>query len=328
MRILLAEDEAVSRRALSHILERWGYEVIVTTNGVAAWQVLQRPDTPQLAILDWMMPEMDGVQVCRAVRQQEHEPYIYILLLTAKNRKTDVIAGLEAGADDYLTKPFDLQELRVRLRTGRRIIELQTELIAAREVQRKLAVHDTLTEILNRGAILDDLQKEISRAEHEGKSVGVVMADLDHFKRINDTHGHLIGDAVLCETARRLKSKIRSYDTIGRYGGEEFLIVLPRCTLHEAAGIANRLRVCLAETPLETAEGPVAFTGSFGVAVFEGGNRKDLNALLRAVDAALYRAKRAGRNRVALDGGMEPIPALVRGADGPYLSHSTLYQVG
>lgn len=308
MKILLAEDDPVSRRGLAAMLRKWGYAVVVTCDGLAAWQALQGEDAPQLAVLDWMMPGMDGLQVCRQVRQLTRESYIYILLLTARSRKEDIIAGLDAGADDYLTKPFDVHELQVRLRAGRRILDLQTELIAAREAQRQLATHDPLTGVWNRAAILENLHLELARARREGLSVGIIMADLDHFKRINDRYGHLAGDAVLCEAVQRMRGSMRPYDTIGRYGGEEFLLVLPGCDLQEAASVAERLRQCIAESPVRTPEGNIDVTGSFGVAAAEN-NSGDVSVLLRAADAALYKAKYNGRNQVALDDIVELLAA-------------------
>jgi diguanylate cyclase (GGDEF)-like protein len=284
------------------MLGKWGYEVITTDDGTAAWQALQRPDAPQLAILDWMMPGMDGLQVCREVRQLAREPYVYILLLTARSQKEDIIAGMEAGADDYLTKPFDVHELQVRLRAGQRILGLQAQLIAAREAQREQATHDALTGALNRGAIIERLRQELARAQREDAPVGIVMADLDHFKWINDTHGHLAGDMVLREAVQRMRNEIRPHDVLGRYGGEEFLLILPGCSAPEAVKVAERLRTCLAEETLVMADVQIPVTGSFGVTTAERGIGGDVDALLRAADTALYRAKQSGRNRVVLNG--------------------------
>jgi two-component system cell cycle response regulator len=230
VKVLIAEDDMVSRRLLEAMLSRWGYEVVVTRDGLEAWHVLQTANTSLLAILDWIMPGIDGVEVCRRVRQRGQEPYIYLLLLTTKGRKENIIEGLEAGADDYLTKPFDPHELQVRLRAGKRIVTLQAELIEAREALRIQATHDPLTNIWNRRAIIETLSNELARAGREGVPVAVVLADLDYFKRINDTYGHVAGDAVLCEATNRMRASLRTYDTIGRYGGEEFLIILPNCT--------------------------------------------------------------------------------------------------
>jgi diguanylate cyclase (GGDEF)-like protein len=308
VKVLIAEDDAVSRRLLEAMLTRWGYEVAVTRDGVEAWEVLQGTDVPSLAILDWMMPGMDGVEVCRKVRQHRQEPYVYLLLLTTKGRKEDIIEGLDAGADDYLTKPFDPHELQVRLRTGKRIVTLQAELIEAREALRMQATHDPLTGVWNRRAILEMFSNELARSRREGLPVGVAMADLDHFKRINDTYGHAVGDTVLCEAANRMRALLRPYDALGRYGGEEFLIVLPGCTPQDAVGLADRLRIAISHAPVKIPGGLLEVTGSLGIAATDPPAMLDATALIRAADAALYRAKGAGRNRVELATGADLTP--------------------
>lgn len=300
MKVLIAEDDVVSRRLLEATLIRWGYEVIVTRDGSEAWQALQQSDPPPLAILDWMMPGLDGVEVCRLIRQRGHEPYIYLILLTTKSLKENIIEGLDAGADDYLTKPFNPSELQVRLRAGTRILTLQAELIKARETLRIQATHDPLTGVWNRRAILDMLANELMRAEREQTVVAVAMADLDHFKRINDTYGHAAGDATLCEAANRMRSFLRPYDAIGRYGGEEFLIVLPGCTTQDAAKLAERLCINIGHEALKFAGTQLVVTSSFGVAGSDVILVLDPASLIRAADMALYRAKACGRNRVEL----------------------------
>ena len=298
MRILIAEDDPVSCRLLEVTLGKWGYEVIACPNGTIAWEVLQQSDAPSLAILDWMMPGMDGLQVCREVRSKAAEPYIYILLLTAKSQQTDIIKGLEAGADDYLTKPFDANELHMRLRAGHRILDLQAELICVREELRQQATHDSLTYLWNRGAICDILQRELDRTQRSNMPLSIILADIDHFKRINDTYGHLAGDAVLREAAQCMRGVIRPYDGIGRYGGEEFLFVLPECDEAGAATLAERLRASIAARAMAIGERDVPLTCSMGIATHE--ITQDLETLLGAADMALYRAKKAGRNRVEL----------------------------
>ena len=217
MQILIAEDDVITRRTLEALLVKWGYAVIVVRDGVEAWEILQGDAAPRLVILDWMMPGLDGVQICRQVRQRAAAPDVYMLSLTAKGNQEDTINGLEAGADDYLTKPFHGLELKARLRSGRRILELQQQLIAAREAFRLQATHDLLTGPWNHAAILDILQRELNRARRESNPPGVVMGDLDHFKRVNDTYGHLAGDAVLREVAKRLSASVRPYDSVARY---------------------------------------------------------------------------------------------------------------
>jgi diguanylate cyclase (GGDEF)-like protein len=283
------------------MLEAWGYEVVLTHDGAEAWEALSGEGAPQLAILDWMMPRLDGLQVCKNVRNPDErpaEPYIYIILLTAKSQKTDMVTGLEAGADDYLTKPFDAQELRMRLRAGRRILDLLDELVRAREILREQARKDSLTQLCTRATVLELLKHELDRAQRHSSDapVSVVLADLDHFKHINDTYGHLAGDAVLRETARRMRDAVRPYDSIGRYGGEEFLLVLSNCDSIGAAALAERLLQAVRKDTIVLAEGTVSVTLSAGVAT--SGVIQDPETLVGAADAALYRAKRGGRNRV------------------------------
>lgn len=291
MKILIADDDAVSRRLLEATLTRWGYEVVVAQDGSRAWEILQREDAPRLAILDWVMPGLDGPQICQQVRGRADPAYTYLILLTAKSEKEELVKGMEAGADDFLSKPFHAEELRARLRAGIRILELEESL-------RVQATHDSLTGLWNRAATLDLLRRELSRAKRLGTPVSVVMADIDHFKRINDTHGHLAGDVVLREVARRISSSVRDYDVTGRFGGEEFLIVFPSCTAQTAVKQAERLRARVLKDPVETPEGPVSVTLSLGVAASEAVTGVDPDSLLRAADTALYQAKGQGRNRV------------------------------
>ena len=297
MKILIAEDDAISRRLLETILAKWGYEVVVAVDGEQAWSRLEAEDAPRLAILDWMMPGMDGIEVCRRVRERSGAPYVYILLLTARSQREDLLQGMEAGADDYITKPFDANELKVRLRAGRRILELQAQLMSAQEALRDQAARDPLTGIWNRNTLFDILRRELARAERESTPLALVMADLDHFKDLNDNYGHLAGDSVLREVTRRMSGSIRPYDAVGRYGGEEFLVVLPGCDTRAGMSHAERLRHALGDEPFDTSEGRLNVTCSLGVVSTESGVL-DPDTLVRAADSALYRAKHNGRNRV------------------------------
>jgi two-component system, cell cycle response regulator len=290
MRVLIADDDPAALLLLESLLEDWGYEVVKARDGTEAWDVLRRADSPPLAILDWMMPGLDGVDVCRKVRQEGEAPYVYFILLTGKARMLDIVEGMDAGADDYVSKPFEEQELKVRLRAGRRIVELHEEL-------RTQATCDALTGTWNRRMILEILQREVARAAREGTSVGVIMADLDHFKRLNDTHGHLAGDAALREASRRMCVALRPYDALGRFGGEEFLVVLPGCDASGVLATAQRMRHAISETPLTVPTETTPITVSLGAATMKGTSR-GADELIRMADDALYRAKRGGRDRV------------------------------
>ncbi len=308
MRVLIADDDDVMRHILEATLTKWGYEVVVARNGLEAWRLLQGNDAPRLGILDWIMPGMDGVEVCREIRKWEDRPYIYLLLLTAKHRKEDVITGMEAGADDYIAKPFDPQELKVRLRAGRRILDLQAELLAARESLRYQATHDGMTGLLNRTATLDALRNELERANRQGVPLCLMLADFDHFKDINDTHGHAIGDAVLCEAARRMRAAVRTYDSVGRYGGEEFMFILPGCSVDDARSQAERLLTCITSEPIELPRVTIPFTLSIGIVVKYNATVDDLDAFIHSADLSLYEAKLGGRNRVVIAGIDLPVP--------------------
>jgi two-component system cell cycle response regulator len=297
VQVLLADDDRLSRHLLAHSLQRWGYHVIQAEDGAQASRILAAPGAPRLAILDWMMPGMTGPALCREVRRARREPYTYVLLLTARNERKDIIEGLDSGADDYLTKPFDAQELQVRLRAGRRILDLEAELVAARESLRVQATHDPLTGTWNRLAILEALNRELARGARERTALAIVMADLDRFKRINDRHGHLAGDAVLREAARRMSACLRPYDQVGRYGGEEFLVLLPAAPGDNAVHLAERIRAAVGEQPIDACGTPVRATLSLGVTVSFGGAGSPED-LIQSADQALYRAKQNGRNRV------------------------------
>jgi diguanylate cyclase (GGDEF)-like protein len=297
---LIAEDDPIFRHLLERWLEKWNYRVTAVENGLDAWNLLQQPYAPQMVVLDWMMPGMDGVELCERIRGNPQGPYRYVLLLTVKDEKQDVIAGLEAGADDYLTKPFDVNELRARVRSGKRILDLQDALLRTQEALQYEAAHDPLTGLWNRGAILDLLRRETQRHQRTGCPLGVIMIDVDHFKITNDTHGHLVGDAVLQEIARRLQASVRAYDLIGRYGGEEFLVVIPSCRPPDLEAGAERLRRCVGDRPIVTRAGEVVCTISLGVASASSLSRDptEYEVLLRIADEALYFAKAEGRNRV------------------------------
>jgi diguanylate cyclase (GGDEF)-like protein len=311
MKILIADDDPVSSRLLDRLLVKWGYEVIAAHDGSEAWEVMQAENAPRVALLDWIMPGIDGLEICRRVRARSSQPYVYIMLLTANDKVGNLVEGLESGADDYLTKPFHPQELRARLRVGLRMLDLESRLVEARESLRFKASHDSLTTIWNRGAIIEMLERELSRARRDGSSVGILLADIDHFKKVNDTRGHLVGDEVLRAVTGRLKGEVRSYDSVGRYGGEEFLILLPGCDSPKLTAKAERLVKVVERSSIGTSTGTVAVTISIGGVASGDCPHADVNKLLLAADTALYRAKVSGRNRseMALLSDMEVVPS-------------------
>ena len=295
MKVLVADDDPIPRRLVEAALQQAGYEPVVAVNGEHALRILSEPNSPRLVVLDWEMPRLDGLSVCRALRAGRPEPYVYVLMLTSHDRPEAIVEGLDAGADDYVRKPCDLEELKARLRAATRILTLQDQLVASREASREQAMRDGLTGLLNRAAVLDALQQECSRTDRIGGTFGVIMVDVDHFKSINDTYGHLIGDGVLREVAARLRATLRTYDSIGRFGGEEFLVIAPGCAAIGARELAERLRHAVGDTPITYSGRTLPVTISLGVSAGAGSPARD--ALLHGADEALYAAKSHGRNR-------------------------------
>jgi len=266
MKILIAEDDFTSRVMLTGILNKNGYEVIETDNGLDALEILQMPDAPKLVILDWMMPKMEGLEVVRRIRSIRTNNPPYFIMLSAKSEKIDIITGLDTGCNDYLIKPFDVGELRSRVEVGHRMIELQDELLKSREALKYQATHDDLTGMINRRATIDQLSKEIERSARTGHIVVVGMCDIDHFKAINDTYGHQAGNDVLCGLAQIFKNNIRIYDEVGRIGGEEFLIIAPMEQVTTLPYMFSRLSNKVAESKIPTIAGELSITISIGVA--------------------------------------------------------------
>ncbi len=298
MRILVADDDTTTRKMVSAMLRKWGYTVLTASTGDEAWAVLTSENAPRMAILDWVMPGLDGVEICRKVRRElsSRDRYLYLILLTAKTSRQEIVSGLEAGSDDYMVKPFDPSELQVRVGIGKRIIQLHKELVEAKEALRIQATRDPLTGVYNRGATLQRLDEELHRCARYGHPLSLIMLDIDHFKKINDTYGHLVGDRVLERTAATMQKSIRSYDVLGRFGGEEFLVILPNADEQVAETVAERIRSAVASRPVSTGEAAVSVTVSAGTVT--GIGRVPVDAFIQAADQALYQAKRKGRNRV------------------------------
>lgn len=295
MKVLIAEDEAVSRLALAAALKRFGYECVQAADGQEAREILLGEDPPSLAVLDWMMPKMDGLELCRELRRTGAVDLPYIILLTARGAKEDLAEGLSAGANDYIVKPYDNLELKARLEVGSRVVRLQKELYEAMDSLRHLALTDCLTQLPNRRAILAMLEEEMSRAARQRNQMWISFLDLDRFKAVNDTLGHQAGDLVLAECSRRIRSVLRPYDAVGRFGGEEFLIVVP-LTSSCPRDMFERIRLVMSETPMYIGDIQLTVTVSQGVVAWNGTDLVD--ELLAKADETMYRAKQLGRDRV------------------------------
>ena len=299
--ILIAEDDPVSRKLLEKILIKAGNKVVSVENGQKALELFDDKFFP-IVLTDWMMPEMDGLELCRAIRKNTYPGYVFIILLTAKDSKDDIIRGLGAGADDYLTKPFSHAELIARLNTGKRVLELERSLKDANEEIRILSITDPLTGTYNRGYMTERLPQEIKRARRYSRALSIILCDIDHFKKVNDTYGHLVGDRVLKDFARCIRHSIRQdVDWTARYGGEEFLIVLPETDVNGASVMAERLKSELSQRVTETQGKQISITASFGVTGFGPDTPDEMispEAMISKADKYLYQAKREGRNRI------------------------------
>jgi two-component system cell cycle response regulator len=295
--ILLAEDSVLYRHLITGHLDEWGFSYVCAQDGRLAWELLTQCDAPRLALLDWVLPEVDGLELCRRLRSRPGgQPYTYAILLTARNQKQEMLEAMDAGADDFLAKPFDPPELKARLLAGKRIVELQQKLVSANDSLHYAANHDFLTRLWNRAAITSFLQREVARSLRERTALGLILVDVDHFKRVNDELGHETGDYVLQEIAKHFSASLREYDGVGRYGGEEFLLVMPGCDLQTTLRRANLIRERISRSPICTPVKTTSVTVSMGVAIAEGSTGYE--SILRCADRALYQAKRNGRNRV------------------------------
>ncbi len=302
-RVIVADDNEHDKLLLQYLLEKWGFNVCLASNGLEAWELLQSDDSPAIAILDWVMPGLDGIETCKKIRSCPCRHYTYVVIVTAKSEKQHMLAALRAGSDDYLAKPFDADELQSRLLVAERILCVQEKLMAAYErveFHAIQAVQDCLTKLLNRSGIMEALKRELIRSYRSREPFAVIMADVDHFKHINDTYGHPAGDEVLCEVATRIKTSLRIYDAVGRWGGEEFIGIIPGCDASAAFHVGEKIRQAVGGTPIKILDEPNTITVSVGVDARVGEISSD--EMLRAADAALYQAKASGRNCTKLAG--------------------------
>ncbi|MGR3292959.1 MAG: diguanylate cyclase, partial [Candidatus Scalindua sp.] len=300
MKVLIAEDENITRHRLEKLLTDMDFEVVSCKGGLDAWNVIQSKNAPNILILDWMMPGMDGLEICRKVRKQAREPYTFILLLTSKDKHDDLVKGMEAGADDYITKPFNHSELKARLKAGKRIVELNEELLSVRNNFEKQAIHDKLTGLYNRHYMVEILEKEFSRTQRYQTDLSCLLIDLDYFKDVNDTFGHAFGDFVLREFSASLAQRERKADISIRYGGEEFLLLLPNTGIAGARSAAEKIRAVCEKKRYDDGNNSTSITTSIGISSVKYHQLHESNELLALADKALYRSKAEGRNRVTV----------------------------
>ncbi len=297
--VLVVDDDPVTRKMLERYLAKSNFVVELAANGKEALELYQSYFFP-LVITDWMMPEMNGPELCRRIRIQNRDNYVFIIMVTARDSKKDIVSGLESGADDYLTKPFHHAELLARIKTGIRIIELEKSLRQANSEIRLLSITDPLTGCYNRLYLNERLPQELKRAHRYQRSLSIVMADIDFFKKVNDSYGHQAGDDVLRFFGKMLLSSVReSVDWVVRYGGEEFLIILPETDCKGAAMVAERLRESLEEKTIIHDNKKIKVTASFGgvcILPLILDQMPGSHAVIEFADYQLYKAKREGRN--------------------------------
>lgn len=297
MNVLIAEDDRVARAQLESLVSSWGYDIIYAKDGLEAIEMFNAKK-PNIILLDWVMPGLEGVNVCKKIRSIKTEQYTYIIMLTAKVNQSDIITGLNAGADDFVGKPFNNEELRLRLEVGKRVVKLESDLLAFQQKLKHQADHDFLTGLYNRSALMARLKEEKVRSVKNQRPYGLIMIDIDHFKNINDTYGHQAGDDVLKKFSVRIKEFCRAYDIVGRFGGEEFIVVLPNAGLNTAYMIAERIRCIVADKPFKISDNEIRITSSFGVSTNMNNINIGIEEHIKVCDDALYKAKEAGRNMV------------------------------
>ena len=322
MLALIADDDRGTTAILAKALQRCQVEVSIAPDGVAAWERLCADgQRPSLALIDWMMPGLDGPELCRRIRQHPALENMYVILLTGRDSRADMVTGLDAGADDYIVKPFDSEELRARVQVGIRVAKLQERLAeqvvaleTARDELARLASTDQLTGLASRRNWFEKATTELHRSRRYNQPFSLLMADLDFFKHVNDTYGHSVGDDVLKEFATVLRRECRDSDVVGRLGGEEFAVLLPQTALKSAYDVATRIVTSCRAVSVSTPQGVVTFTCSIGVTEVADADAA-LEDVLERCDAAMYQAKRGGRNGVqVLAAGSTPAAATAQTA--------------
>ncbi|HEX2061303.1 MAG TPA: diguanylate cyclase [Thermoanaerobaculia bacterium] len=295
--IAIVDDDAAIRRLVRLFLRRAGFETIECTTGTEAREMLLSQPW-DLAILDRRLPDMDGVVLAHELKSNSELRTRYIIMLTGEAEQEDKVQGLELGADDYITKPFQYPELLARIRAGKRIVDLQKELVETNKRLELLSITDGLTKLHNHRYLQDELARAFEESQRYQRPLSLAMIDIDFFKKVNDSYGHAVGDDVLKCAAKLYRNSVRSTDLVARYGGEEFAIMMPETSLNDAIAFAEKLRGLVESHPMETQIGPLPITVSIGVASVPHSRIHSAKELVVAADKALYRAKKNGRNQV------------------------------
>lgn len=302
MKVLIADDDASTRIAVSRLVRKWGYEDIPVSDGNQAWELLGADNPPRIAVLDWMMPGLEGVEICRLLQEKPDDPFIYVILLTSKRETPDLVYALDNGAHDFVTKPVHPEELRSRIAVGRRLVESEDKLLRyAHEMERlaqereRLMLVDPLTEAGNRRNAERHLGDNMARFQRNGEVFGILLLDVDNFKHLNDTRGHAAGDEVLIGLVNTLKNSVRTYDRVFRWGGEEFIVLLPNIQPEEVEKMGNRICTAVSGTPVEIGGQSLTITVSMGATYVRPTDTID--TLLTRADRLMYESKKSGKNR-------------------------------
>jgi two-component system, cell cycle response regulator len=307
MKVLIVEDDAVVQQVLKKMVAKAGLEVLLCDSGEKALEMIVR-EKVRMVISDWILPGMDGVELCRRVRKLRMLRYVYMVVLTSRTKKEDLLKALDAGADDYIPKPFDDQELAARLRVGQRILTLESRLISNGRRLMKMAKEDPLTGVLNRRALFDEALKELNRASREKAPVATVLVEADNVRNVSESYGHMGGDVALVELGNRIRDCCRQYDKLGRYGDSQFMVVLPRTSREGAVKVAERIRRAVNGNPVKYGENRIRLSASIGIYAFSFGKEMAgakigeglLDEIIDRTDYALDTARKEGGNRVAV----------------------------
>ncbi|WP_028024324.1 GGDEF domain-containing response regulator [Enterovibrio calviensis] len=296
---LVADDDKATAKLVEVLLNKWGIKTVVAHDGLEALEVMMQPKPPSLLLFDWEMPGYSGIELCEKIRQIDTTNPPYIIICTARDATESIVHGLNKGANDYVSKPFNTQVLKARVEVGTRTLELQSRLVDAMVRLDHFASFDELTGLLNRRALFERIHEDFSRAHRAKDNLCFVVCDIDWFKRINDKYGHPAGDAVLRQLGDLLTQQLRPYDRLGRIGGEEFLLLFSVTTIDSAVKVLERIKLAIEKHDFVYEDTHIAATMSFGATFIEAGEQiARVESYFKRADEALYRSKELGRNCV------------------------------